>query len=219
MIDAPLSKSAVFATRVRFSSAISTSEAILLLFDTGSQQGYFSFTEQGYFYVSIQHTDNIYSYIATSDEPFLPNVWYSVLCKLTFDTENIVFPLEVSINGQTIDMTTDAWDPSPSDIDWSQFDSWEVGNLNGTVVVDSRFIWFEPSLAAAAEPPSIPEYSDFFEANNCVKDLGADGSTPTGSQPMIYMTGGAVEFQDNKGYGGAFAGSSGTISSGTYTCP
>jgi hypothetical protein len=129
------------------------------------------------------------------------------------DSANPNYPMQVWINNTEVTMDIPSWDGDGLLVDWSVYSAWQVGNLHGGGIIDCDFIWFEPSLSGS------PVYSDFFETDGCVKDLGADGSTPTGSQPMIYMTGGAVEFQDNKGYGGAFAGSSGTISSGTYTCP
>lgn len=43
----------------------------------------------------------------------------------------------------------------------------------------------------------------FYTALGLPADLGADGSNPTGSQPIIYCTGGAEDIPVNYGYGGS----------------
>lgn len=73
----------------------------------------------------------------------------------------------------------------------------------------------------AGSPPSfigevyvtIGERLDLSDSTNIDKfisgglpvNLGSNGSTPTGNQPAIYMTGGPVAFSANNGSGGAFA--------------
>jgi len=222
MTDAPSSSGGVLATRIRFSGESGEYASFLLARDEASVYGNFepNFSPatggNKFFVLDLAPVigGTPYDYIATSDPTeFSPDIWYSVFVKFITDSAAPFYPLEVWINGVQITMDILDWDGTAQVIDWSLFDSWEFGNLYGTEIVDSRFIWFDPA------PPANPVYSDFFEVSGCVKDLGADGSTPTGSQPMVYMTGGATEYQQNKGYGGTIPDSAGSISDGTYTCP
>ncbi len=57
------------------------------------------------------------------------------------------------------------------------------------------------------------EYIDLSSASNRLKfltasgepaNLGADGSTPTGTQPLIYLANATATFQNNLGSGGNF---------------
>lgn len=56
------------------------------------------------------------------------------------------------------------------------------------------------------------EYLDLSSSSNREKfiasgnpvSLGSDGSTPTGSQPIVYLSGGVDQFEDNFGSGGSF---------------
>jgi len=220
MTGATPSTGYVLATRVKFSGE-PAGDATFLYADDGAgydiEVGFSPSTGSNKFLILFL-TQNIaavdYEWIATTEPTeFIPDTWYSILIKVYTDSGDTGYPLEVWINGVEITMDATTWDGTGQLVAWDDMTAWQVGNFYGDEVVSSRFIWFEPSLTGD------PSYSDFFEANNCVRDLGVDGSVPTGSQPMIYMAGGSVDYQDNKGYGGAFPISFGTIYSGSYTCP
>ena len=51
----------------------------------------------------------------------------------------------------------------------------------------------------------------FINADLTPPSLGANGETPTGTSPEIYMTGGAATFATNLGTGGAFSVGSGAL--------
>jgi len=51
----------------------------------------------------------------------------------------------------------------------------------------------------------------FINADLTPVSLGSDGSTPTGTAPLIYMSGGPSEFVTNKGSGGNFSVTSGAL--------
>lgn len=63
-------------------------------------------------------------------------------------------------------------------------------------------------------------YIDLSNASNLAKfisggrpvDLGADGSTPTGSQPILFLKGGAASWNTNLGTGGNFTTTNGSLS-------
>lgn len=220
MTSAPSSTGGILATRVKFSGELASDASFIYADDGAGHDLEVAFSpsvdvNKFFLFFLTPIIDSVeYEYIVTSDPTeFVPDTWYSVLIKFYTDSGDAGYPVEVWINGVEVTMDVVAWDGTAKIVDWSIFDSWQIGNIYGTEIVDSKFIWFEPSLT------SNPSYSDFFDGDNCVKNLGTDGSTPTGSQPMIYMTGGAADYSVNKGYGGAFSGTSGAISTGTYTCP
>lgn len=49
----------------------------------------------------------------------------------------------------------------------------------------------------------VTDVSKFYSGGEPV-DLGADGSTPTGSQPAVYLSGDYTSFQTNAGFGGDY---------------
>lgn len=49
-----------------------------------------------------------------------------------------------------------------------------------------------------------PDYTKFINGDGTPKDLGADGSTPTGTAPAIFFTGDKSAFPVNNGTGGSF---------------
>lgn len=88
------------------------------------------------------------------------------------------------------------------------------GNLfNG----DCAFIWFDPTQKIDFSVEANRRL--FFTASGAVASLGDNGETPTGSSPMVYLTGNEASFPTNKGTGGGFteygALTDGTLGSGT----
>ena len=51
----------------------------------------------------------------------------------------------------------------------------------------------------------------FINADLTPVDLGANGQTPTGTSPTIYMTGTPTEFLNNLGTGGNFSVAQGAL--------
>jgi hypothetical protein len=62
------------------------------------------------------------------------------------------------------------------------------------------FLWFNTEYIDFSQEANRLK---FFDAFNNPVDLGADGSTPTGSQPLIYMNEG-FHLGTNLGSGGNF---------------
>lgn len=63
-------------------------------------------------------------------------------------------------------------------------------------------VWFGPGQALDLSIEA--NRRKFIDADGKPVDLGADGSTPTGTAPLIYLNGDATSFQTNAGTGGDF---------------
>lgn len=79
----------------------------------------------------------------------------------------------------------------------------DPNNLNGKLCE----VWFNNSYVAASE------ISKFYSGGKPV-NLGADGSTPTGSQPLLYLKNPYDTFANNAGSGGNFPSTQGTLADG-----
>ena len=73
---------------------------------------------------------------------------------------------------------------------------------------DMAEFWFDPTFIDLSVPANIQK---FRSASGKPVNLGANGSKPTGSQPAMYLRGGAANFLTNLGYGGDFTVAAGTL--------
>lgn len=69
---------------------------------------------------------------------------------------------------------------------------------------DIAYVWMDAGVSFLSGS-TIPELTrrKFISAGGEPVDLGADGSTPTGSAPELFHAGGAATFADNAGTGGS----------------
>ena len=51
---------------------------------------------------------------------------------------------------------------------------------------------------------TVSNLNKFIDTNGSRVSLGSTGATPTGTQPIIYLSGDSTQFEDNFGSGGAF---------------
>ena len=82
---------------------------------------------------------------------------------------------------------------------------WGVGGLpDGTLKLDGSIaeLWFAPGvyIDLSVEENRRKFITDALRPAN----LGSDGSTPTGSAPLIYLSGATSSWHTNKGTGGGF---------------
>lgn len=91
--------------------------------------------------------------------------------------------------------------PLAGSTDWTQVDTIHIGLLDGSpdnyFKVDLAEMWFD--TAFVNDPTKFRDPSTGKPRN-----IGADGSGVTGSQPPIYLSGGGSTFGLNKGYGPNF---------------
>lgn len=142
---------------------------------------------------------------ATTSGTWNSNTWHHVF--LSIDVGASVCQLYV--DGTSI--TTGATFPNNLNLQWND-GQWKI----------SAFSSFEGSLAdvwicAGVQLDGATQLTLFRSGGKPV-NLGSDGSTPTGSSPIIFMTGDATTFANNNGTGGGpwnvYGGSLVTDSSG-----
>lgn len=88
-------------------------------------------------------------------------------------------------------------------IDYTGAD-WGVGaNSTGTNKLDGDMadLWFDDSFIDISVEANRRK---FIDATGKPVSLGADGSTPTGSQPLVFLSGPTVDWHTNLGTGGGF---------------
>ena len=78
------------------------------------------------------------------------------------------------------------------------------GSVNGSEKITMDLADLYVNLAATLDPSVEANRRKFISASLKPVDLGQDGSTPTGSQPLVFFSGDAAAWATNKGSGGAF---------------
>lgn len=127
--------------------------------------------------------------------------WYHIL--ITLDTNSLgntrgyLDGVEMIYNQRQANTGNIGWDGT----------NWAVGNRHDVSVNFANFDISE--LYATNELLDITVQANrdkFLKSDGTPEDLGSDGSTPTGTQPLIYMSGDAAAWNAgiNKGSGGNF---------------
>ena len=93
--------------------------------------------------------------------------------------------------------------------------TYQVGAQNAPADYEGGLaeFWFAPGQYLALSTES--NRRKFITSGGGPVVLGSDGSTPTGTAPAIYLSGGPSGFPTNKGTGGAFTGGSALTASST----
>lgn len=95
-------------------------------------------------------------------------------------------------------------------IDYSRSGNWTVGGVGNTtyrLIGSLSEVYFNSASYVAAST-----LVSAFRNGTKPKDIGSDGSTPTGSQPIVYLhTGKGATFGNSSGYGGNFDSYTGTL--------
>lgn len=103
---------------------------------------------------------------------------------------------------------------SADNIPWGGTGTWAVGATDvgfDKANADMADVWVDDSyldLSAAANRRK------FIDASGKPVDLGSDGSTPTGSSPLMFFSGATASWHTNKGTGGGFS-EVGALTNGT----
>jgi hypothetical protein len=89
-------------------------------------------------------------------------------------------------------------------IDFTRVNHSVGANTSGTLPLnaDINFLWFDNTTAIDFSVEA--NRRKFFDSSGNVSSLGADGSTPTGTSPIIYLAGDYSQWENNKGTGGGF---------------
>lgn len=100
-------------------------------------------------------------------------------------------------------------------IDFTMAD-WSIGGLpdgTSTLSGDIADLWFAPGVYLDLSVEANRRlFVDYDNDNNLIPvDLGSDGSVPTGTAPLVFMSGAASNWATNKGTGGGFTAAGGTV--------
>lgn len=93
--------------------------------------------------------------------------------------------------------------------------TYQVGAQSSPADYEGEFaeFWFGPGQYLALSTES--NRRKFITSGGGPVVLGSDGSTPTGTAPAIYLSGGPASFPTNKGTGGTFTGGSALTAAST----
>lgn len=91
-------------------------------------------------------------------------------------------------------------------IDFTRAEHVVGANTIGNVKFNGCFadIYFNSTSGDYLDFSTESNRRKFIDASGNVVDLGSDGSTPTGNQPIIFFSGTTTGWETNLGYGGGF---------------
>lgn len=91
-------------------------------------------------------------------------------------------------------------------IDYTTAADWGIGaTVSGSNKLDGCLTEFYLNTADYLDFSVEANRRKFISADLVAVNLGADGSTPTGNQPIVYLRGPSARFATNLGYGGDFS--------------
>jgi hypothetical protein len=134
----------------------------------------------------------ILSATATTTSISTAGAWNVVLCSMDLtDAGN----RDVYIDGVAQSLTVSTY--TDDNISWDTGRNTIAANSAGTQPHDGKlgFLWFNTEYIDFSQEANRLK---FFDAFNYPVDIGADGSTPTGNQPLIYLNN---EFETGVNYG------------------
>ena len=117
----------------------------------------------------------------------------------------------VYINRVSETMTWNAYtefsiDPTLPSINW-----FASGLVSGPFLFKGDVGHLYNAIGQWLDLSNVTNLNKFIDVAGEAVDLGADGSTPTGTAPLMYFKGAAASFATNLGTGGAFSVAGGSI--------
>ncbi len=89
-------------------------------------------------------------------------------------------------------------------LDYTQTDHAAGGRVNGTLPFNGCLADLYFNMAEYLDFDVVANRRKFIDASLKPVDLGSDGSTPTGTAPIVFFQGATVNWHTNKGGGGGF---------------
>lgn len=149
------------------------------------------------------------SYVMQANDALAEDsAWHHIAISATTDAAAGSKTYHYYVDGVSKAMTeTDA--SAAFDIDMTQGD-WGIGaSIAGADKIDAGLAEFWCDFTSKVDFSDSATLQKFRSAAGKPVDLGGDGSTPTGSQPIIYFTirdgGAAADFATNQGSGGDYS--------------
>lgn len=129
------------------------------------------------------------------------NAWHHVLMSwnTNFAAGNRI--LQIYVDDAAITPGAEEGDGDAFDVSYPTETFWFLGPQD-TVACDISEYYFAPGQFLDLTTQS--NRRKFISAGGKPVDLGADGSTPTGTAPAMFFSGDATAFATNRGTGGAF---------------
>lgn len=153
------------------------------------------------FFVTMNNYD---IFAVTTPNISLPTGWLNFLASWEIDAGQNFKTFHVYIN-DTIALDSVSDDVNESTIAYNTLNHWMVGEyFDGTFKLNGGLadLYFAPGQFLDFSVQA--NRRKFIDAAGKPVSLGADGSTPTGSTPAIYLKGDHTNFEVNSGTGGNF---------------
>lgn len=148
--------------------------------------------------------------LSTDDNLKAADGWVHLLCSFDLsDTGKRHLYLSDVADLNTIqDYTNDS-------IDFT-VNNWQIGAASGTFLFggDMADLWFFPGVYLDLSVEANRRL--FIDGNGLPVDLGSDGSTPTGSAPLVFLSGATASWHTNDGTGGGFTENGALTDADTY---
>jgi hypothetical protein len=139
---------------------------------------------------------------AISSTTAVVDTWYNIF--ISWDVLNDTDPLMFINEANVLDAAASAL--TNDTLDYSAFNDWCVGaNIPGNSAKwhgQIDFIWMD--LTQKLDVSDAAVRRKFIDSNGNPVDLGVSGEIPTGTAPILYLSGGQTDFLTNKGTGGNF---------------
>ncbi len=83
------------------------------------------------------------------------------------------------------------------------FAAWNIGGRNTSPTLDGDLadVWYDDTFIDITQ---VANRRKFITAGGCPVNLGPNGENPTGSSPLIFLSGLTADWHTNKGSGGGF---------------
>lgn len=201
-------KLGTFVTRIRRSA--NSDDQLLQNETTAPEHGIdITIPATGYLALYSEDTGGTPVLDATADVAFTtPGEWLNIC--LSWDAASAP---QLYINDVLISMTLATWTDQALDYTGT---SWNVYGSSRPFGGDTNFMWFSSTTNIDFSVEANRRL--FFDSNGCPVDLGANGQTPTGASPILYLAGDSTTFATNKGTGGGFT-LTGSLTDGSSSCP
>ena len=123
--------------------------------------------------------------------------WHHIICSCDLASGLGKIYVDDADNTGTPTLTNTDMDLTHPNNDVGALSSGATNKLEG----DLADLWFDTSYIDLSVEANR---RDFIDTSSKPVDLGSDGSTPTGGQPIVFLSGDTDDWHTNKGSGGGF---------------
>lgn len=166
--------------------------------DGGSGSCLVEFDGSGHLFVFVTTSGGSYTFYGLSSDTFADTSdYYSII----ISGSGVAGALEAYVNDVQVNWSSHTVNNNSGVLTGSSMSIGAAAGGGTYLNASIRRFWYNDEYL---DLTSSTNRRKFFDANNNPTDWGSDGSTPTGSQPLIYMEDGGFADYTNLGSGGAF---------------